>query len=105
MWIVVGAPPGLVADGHAAIRQRELAVLDPPQQRRHGAALGDGRLPAQAAGRLAGGRRADHLVAAGLEGGGDHAQGRGLSRPGDADDELGARPEWPWPAWRRAGRR
>ena len=69
-----------------ARREREPVVFDLPAQRGQGLGRGDARLPAQGAGRLAGGRSPDDPIPTGLEGVPDGGHDRGLARSGHALD-------------------
>ena len=64
------------------VGERQPVVSRLPAKRGEGPGLGDARLAAQGARRLAGGRGAEHPEPAGLEGSADRGHDRGLARPG-----------------------
>jgi hypothetical protein len=62
-------------------------VIETPQERGHGPALGKTGFTAECPGGLAGGGRADEFVTGGGEGFGGTADGRGLPSAGNAQDK------------------
>ncbi len=88
--IPVAGHARLVEDQDMARGERQPVVLELPAQRGQGLGRGDARLPAQGAGRLAGGRGADDPIPTGLEGVTDGGHDCRLARSGHALDQLHA---------------
>jgi hypothetical protein len=95
--IHIGREAGFVEHQHRPLAQRDLPVIEAPQQRPH-RPRGDGGLVAEGAGGLAAGGGAQYLIAGGLQRPCGDVEGGGLARAGHPDDDIDrpARPTDPF---------